>query len=191
MLIRSGSWIGMGMTVLLTVLPLPAQAASCDAPEFATLRSSVGHHYKIWSIVTVESLSSDDQSIWKGKWGSNCPGISPGNFDGTGLPQFAVLLISGPARLVDSTSRAARRLRLVHVTADQGFKYRLLEAGYAAPVPVVRSLPPGTYFNFKPNSDVRIPFETTTDMVVLEVLEASSVAYLITASRIKQLTLSF
>lgn len=82
-------------------------------------------------------------------------------------------------------------MRLVHVVADDSFKYRLLDSGPAALVPVVRRLPRGTYYQFKEGSDSRTPFTSRTDLVLLEVLESSSFAYLITKTRVRQFAMSF
>ena len=180
-----------GIVVLQALLPALVAAAPCDAPEFDGLRSIVRRNYGQWQVVSIESLSPDDASIWKEKWGNECPGIAAGSFDGSRRTQYAVLLIFEPARSTSASDHAIRQMRLLHVIADNGFKFRLLDSGPAALVPVIRRLPPGTYHYFKKGSGSRTPMKSPTDMVLLELMEASSFAYLVDASRVKQFTLSF
>lgn len=179
------------MVALLATRSLAVAGMPCAAPELQKLRSSVKQNFRKWDVVTIESLSSDDASIWRSNWGSDCPGISSGNFDGTGRTQYAVLMTSKSGRSGGSSDGHVRQMRLVHAAAGSGFTYRLLDRGPAAIVPVVRSLPPGTYYYFKPGSDSRSPIKTANDLVLLEVIEASSFAYQVKTSQVRQFMLSF
>lgn len=118
------------------VLTLGAAHADC------TVRSSdVADYLKQnpgWRIVQVSDLQRDDQGFWKTHQGSQCPGMTQVDFDGSGRPFHALGLlghIEGSQHQKIVVFRR-NRTRIEEHVLEKSFQS-------ASPVVIIRT-PPGT-----------------------------------------------
>jgi hypothetical protein len=165
----------------------------CSAAQVLPVLKAVNINFPAWRHVTLDMLSEEDREAWKEKRAAECPAVAIGDFDGSGRAQFAVLLVSKTVAKVKGETYSTRKTKLLHVIPSRPgiYSFRVLNEGVTTLIPVVYRSTPGQYEYHKDDTDVTEVISVGTDVIVVEVMESSSTAYLLRREKVVPLTLSF
>ena len=174
--------------VIISLLALIILAFEANAGESAdhckdalpkNLQGAIAAKYNGWRVVHDGDLSTDDLKIWKRLFPNHCPGVVKAAFEKSGTPQYAVLL----------NSKAEKKTVLLVAKETKLGNFRLIKIDEftRGNSPVIHAGKPGTYFNISDRSKaIKVPRPT----IVLEVLEASAVAYFYNGTRFQSVVIS-
>lgn len=127
--------VGFCLFAFARVAPAAATTAECEPPQ--GLRREIATKYPGKKVVTLSDLQEDDKGFFQADHGNTCPGLINVDFYGDGKPTQALVLIPN-----GGTNQNAQ-LVVAH-QVEGGWKVALLARG-GPTVPVVWSLPPGSY----------------------------------------------
>lgn len=145
------AWAGTSCAVVLPV----------EASQF------IESQFRGWRIVTIADLGPDEQRLWKGKFGSRCPGVARGHFGPNSAASYAVTLVRNEGRDMYQTLVLLAKVR-------KGYHMvTLSRAQHSAVTSVVLRLPPGQYSDTEGSKSIRAKF----DVISYEVIEAGAIVY--------------
>lgn len=155
--------VGFCLLAFPRFAPAAPQTAGCDLPQ--DLHRKIAIKYPGKKVVTLSDLQEDDKGFFQADHGNSCPGLVNVDFYGDGKPTLALVLIP------NGSANQNAQLVLAH-QVEGGWKVALL-AGGGPTVPVVWSLPPGSY------SDVygRRTIQATRPVIVFFKYESWGVLY--------------
>ena len=140
------------------------QDSPCRLP--APLARVVTENWKGWRLMQLSDLRSDDQRIWRRKWGERCPGLASGHFVHPGSLSYAVSLID---------PKESRQAIILATPIDGGSFtiHTLSPPSRVLAFSVLHTLPAGKYQEVEDEREVR----TKLDSVAYETIEAGMVMF--------------
>ena len=132
---------------------------------------------------TLADLEGDDQRLWLTSNPRSCPGIAVGNFEGSGKPEYAILLIPASGTEVEYKV-------VVFAAVNGSSQYRTTVLDYGSSTPnsglVLSRVPSGRQTGFDETKSVSLKL----DGINVEWLEKSSVLYYYSNGRFRHLQTS-
>jgi hypothetical protein len=148
------------------------------------IRAEIDKRYAGMAVLLITDLVQDDQQLWLNAFGTSaCPGTAIGHFKSSKDDSYAVALVK------PSTGQPGIDEALIVASRGAGM-IDLVVLNWARGVPIasiVRKSAPGIYADWQ-DSSVRI--NATQDVVVLEHLEASAVAFVFEDGKFRTVTIS-
>ena len=177
-------WLFMLLLTMLTcgVEALAEQSdGSCQSLLPPALQKEIKARYPKWRLMELSDMSSDDAKLWVGRRGEVCPGVAIGDFDGSKLDQYALLLLR----------KKPRQTVILLYSAKQPtgrYRFATLVQGPTALIPVVFKGDPGDYYEADKG---QTPIKIKGDTIIYEIMEAGTEVFYFAGGRIKRLTLSY
>jgi hypothetical protein len=156
----------------------------CNAVLPADIRVEVGKRYPGMALLLITDLVDDDQQLWLKSFGaSTCPGATIGHFKSATTDSYAIAVVRQNSKQsgIDET--------LVVASRDAGIvKLEALESAQGAPIAsIVRKSGPGVYVDWE---DPKMRVNAVLDVIVLERLESSAVAFVYEGRKFRTVTIS-
>jgi hypothetical protein len=142
-----------------------AAAQECQKLPPAVREYLVDH--KAWSVLDIEHLRKDDQTLWRKYHPQKCPGMTAAKFDQTGRDFYALALMQRmPPGFIE-------KLVVLRKGDHRVEEWTISPASKTPILLVVWRVPPGVYLDEETGKKVRIP----NDSIIYEEMEAGSLQY--------------
>jgi hypothetical protein len=159
--------------VFVNVAAAQTPKDACDVPK--DLEREIAGKYPGRKVVALSDLQEDDRGFFQTDHGSGCPGLVKIDFYGDGKPTLALVLIP------KAETNQKAELVVAH-QVDATWKITLLATG-GLNVPVVWSLPPGTYTDVYGKKTIR----ATGPVIVFFQYEAWGILYAWTGKTVNKI----
>jgi hypothetical protein len=133
----------------------------------AEARKIIQAQFNSWRIVTVADLQSDEQQLWKTKFGDQCPGIVAGRFNPNPKPSYALTLIK---------TRGQNSYQTLVVLTGIGRAYRavtLSRSHKTTVISVITKVPAAKYSD----AENLVHVHTKFDSILYEAIENGAILY--------------
>jgi len=178
-------------SLALFSLPMKVKAqVSCNSSDIRKVNDTLAMQFPDFRVVNFNDLIESDQKDWVKRSLGKCPGLASGNFDGSGIQQQAILMISKSDPRQRRRTLEGQVVLLVYIRDPNKITLKTLEKIETPVIPVIYALPPARYQYYKETSEFPEKIEIKTELLVMESIGASAIGYSLQNSQVRRFPLS-